>query len=595
MKILYYNELDYKKIPGIKKMQRFLEADDFYSAEVKKVGQNLYRARLDDRNRLLFSLYEHNKTVYVLVLEHIANHAYEKSRFLRGSQIDKNKIQRIESVKQAPKEKIRYINPDKRIVHLLDKILSFDDAQDQIYHLPLPVIIIGSAGSGKTALTLEKMKQSVGDVLYVTHSAFLTHHSRTIYYSNDYENENQQIDFLSFQEFLESIHVPMGKEVDFRIFNDWFLRHRHGKRVKDPHKLFEEFKGIITGSIINRPWMEREEYLKLGIRQSIFLDDERIEAYDLFEKYLSFLKNNALYDANIISHEYLKLCQPRYDYIIVDEVQDLTNIQLKFILKSLRSADNFILCGDSNQIVHPNFFSWSKIKTLFYSREPKNRTTKLIRILTTNFRNSRQITNLANRILKLKNARFGSIDKESNYLVKSSSPIEGEIHLLNNSESIKKDLNEKTRLSTQFAVIVMHEEQKAEARKFFSTPLIFSIQEAKGLEYENIILYNFISSAEKKFFEICRDINLEHLEHELLYSRAKDKSDKTHEVYKFFINSFYVAITRSIRNLYMIESTFKLPIFDLLKMKAGTGIELESQNSSIEDWQHEAHKLELQG
>jgi len=56
MKILIYNELDPKTIPGFAKLQKYLEADDFKSAEVKKVADNLYRARLNQRDRLLFSV-----------------------------------------------------------------------------------------------------------------------------------------------------------------------------------------------------------------------------------------------------------------------------------------------------------------------------------------------------------------------------------------------------------------------------------------------------------------------------------------------------------------------------------------------------------
>ena len=74
-------------------MKGFLEADDFRSADVKKIGANLYRARLDRSNRLLFSIYRYQDQAYVLVLECIAHHAYDKSRFLRrGATIDESKI-----------------------------------------------------------------------------------------------------------------------------------------------------------------------------------------------------------------------------------------------------------------------------------------------------------------------------------------------------------------------------------------------------------------------------------------------------------------------------------------------------------------------
>ena len=59
--------------------------------------------------------------------------------------------------------------------------MSFDDAQQAIYRRPPPLILVGSAGSGKTALTLEKLKHAEGEVLYVTHSAYLAQSARDLY------------------------------------------------------------------------------------------------------------------------------------------------------------------------------------------------------------------------------------------------------------------------------------------------------------------------------------------------------------------------------------------------------------------------------
>ncbi len=142
--------------------------------------------------------------------------------------------------------------------------------------------------------------------------------------------------------------------------------------LKDAHQLFEEFKGVITGPTGDTPYLGRDEYLGLGIKQSIFSPDERARVYDLFIKCLEAMNKQGYYDANILSHEYLTKVEPRYDFVVMDEVQDLTNIQLQLILKSLRDPSGFILCGDSNQIVHPNFFSWSKIKSFFYRQEARH-------------------------------------------------------------------------------------------------------------------------------------------------------------------------------------------------------------------------------
>lgn len=597
MQVLLYNELNPKTIPGFTKLKNYLEAGDFKSADVKKVGDNLFRARLNRSDRLLFSIYRHQGQAYALMLELIKGHAYEDSRFLRhGATVDEDKIPVLNAPDESIGQDLVYLNTGHQSFNLLDKIISFDDSQQSIYALNPPLIVIGSAGSGKTALTLEKMKQAVGDVLYVTQSAYLVKNSRDLYYSHHYRNDDQQVDFLSFQEFLESIKVPEGKPVTFQNFQQWFGRYRQGGQLKDAHKLFEEFRGVITGPATDKSWLSREDYLALGVKESIFLAEERDAVYGIFEKYLDFLRENRLYDSNVVSHDYLKISEPRYDFVVVDEVQDLTNIQLYLIMKSLRQTQDFILCGDSNQIVHPNFFSWSKVKTLFYKQEDLQGSEDLIRILNTNYRNSPQVTDIANRILKIKNRRFGSIDKESHYLVESNGHTQGEVLFLQDNDKIKQELDKKTKASTLFAVIVMTVEQKPLAREHFSTPLVFTIQEAKGLEYENIILYNFLSLEEARYREISKGVSQADLELDLKYARGKDKTDKSLEVYKFYINALYVALTRAIKNLYWIESNPKQPLLDLVGLRdAKDSLELANQNSSLDDWRQEAHKLQLQG
>ena len=598
MEVLLYNQLNPRKIPNFKKMKGFLEADDFRSAEVKKVGDNLYRARLDRSNRLLFSIYRYQEQAYVLALECIEQHAYDKSRFLRhGTTIDENKIPVVDSPVKAEPEPLIYLNPKLPTFNILDKVISFDDVQQAVYTVQPPLIVIGSAGSGKTALTLEKMKEAPGDVLYVTRSPYLVHNSRNLYYALDYANDNQDVSFLSFAEYLASLRVPEGRELAFRDFDQWFTRHRAASRLKDPHQLFEEFRGVITGPSTGSAYLSREDYLNLGIRQSIFAEDERGRVYDLFLKYLDYMQDNGFYDANILSHDYLPLVEPTYDFVVVDEVQDLTNIQLQLILKSLRDARHFILCGDANQIVHPNFFSWSKLKTFFYKQDDLDAPAELIRILNTNYRNSADITEVANRILKLKTNRFGSVDRESHYLVHSHSDKPGRVLLLADREAVTRELNQKTRQSTRFAVVVMHPDQKQAAKAHFQTPLIFSIQEAKGLEYENIILYNFTSDDEERFREITRGVQAEDLSGtELTYSRAKDKGDKSLEIYKFHINALYVAITRAVDNLYVLESKPNQRLFDLLGLSLWEdSLDLAEQGSSLEEWRREANKLEQQG
>lgn len=602
MRVLEYTDLNTAGVATqYARVTEAIARGDFRAAEVKKLVNlahgKFYRARLDGANRLLFALVRHGGETCALMLEVILNHDYASSRFLRGATVDEAKIPDVDAAAEDQEaQPLRYLHPQHSVVHFLDKPISFDDAQEAIYRLHPPLIIVGSAGSGKTALTLEKLKQATGEVLYITQSPYLAQNARNLYYASGFEREDQEATFLSYREFVESIRVPEGREAAWRDFAGWFARMRQGQAFKDidAHQAFEEIRGVIAaqaGGVLTR-----EAYRALGVRQSIFPEQARERLYDLFEKYRAWLADAKLYDLNLLAHEWLALATPRYDFVVVDEVQDLTTAQLALVLKTLKAPDRFMLCGDSNQIVHPNFFSWSQVKTLFW-REAALAELQELRVLAANFRNGQETTRLANTLLKIKHRRFGSIDRETNFLVEAVGAEAGEAVLLADQPAVKRELDRKTRQSTQFAVLVMRDEDKAAAREHFSTPLLFSIHEAKGLEYENIVLCGFISSHRREFAEIAAGVTREDLEvEELEYRRARDKSDKSLEVYKFFVNALYVALTRAVKNVYLIESDTSHPLFGLLNLSTTDGeVKLEARQSSLEEWQSEARKLELQG
>jgi hypothetical protein len=598
VKILEYIGLDTSGVrASYRKVADAIARQDFRAAQVKKLANlshgKFYRAKLDDANRLLFTLIRHNDEVCVLMLEVILNHDYDKSRFLRGAAIDESRIPDIdadEAIKDA--QSVRYLHPERTAIHLLDKPISFDDTQDAIYRQPPPLIVVGSAGSGKTALTLEKLKHAEGEVLYVTHSSFLAQSARDLYYANGFEHGGQEAVFLSYREFIESIRVPPGREATWRDFAGWFARMRQGFKEFDGHQVFEEIRGVLAAGACGV--LSRDDYRALGVRQSIFPAEQRDKVFDLFEKYRAWLPETKLYDLNLVAREWQALVAPRYDFVVIDEVQDITTVQLALVLKTLKKPGHFLLCGDSNQIVHPNFFSWGQVKSLFWT-DPALAERQELRVLTANFRNGLEATRVANQLLKIKQRRFGSIDRESNFLVDAVGGEAGQVALMADKDATKRELDQKIRQSTQFAVLVMRDEDKAEARKHFATPLLFSIHEAKGLEYENIVLYRFVSDHRAEFSDIVDGVAKADLAIESLdYRRAKDKSDKSLEVYKFFVNALYVALTRAIRNIYVIESDTSHPLFGLLDLSVGQAT-VEAKQSSLEDWQREARKLELQG
>ena len=597
MKICFYHTLNPETIPGYKKFARAIAADNFAQADVRKIDTNLYRARLNIRDRLLFSLYRYHDETVCLVLEYIRNHAYHTSRFLhKNLVIDEERLQQqpVPDSVDIATEVLAYINPSHGRFHRMDKMLSFDDDQQALYEHPLPLVIVGSAGSGKTALVLEKMKQAAGDILYLSLSSFLVEKARTLYNVSGERSETQNIDFLSLTEFLETLRIPESREVTFRAFSNWLPRSRATAALGSAHTLYEEFRGVIGAAASGNGPLSREAYLSLGVRQSIYGMDDRPAVYALFERYTAWLKQSCQYDSNLLSHQYMPLAEPRYDAIFVDEVQDMTPVQLQLILKTLRHPGQFLLCGDANQIVHPSFFSWSSLKSLFFRQQQGN--DAAVNILQANYRNGHHVTALANRLLRLRQARFCAIDRESHHFIRSCGQLEGTVRLLEDREETRQELNTKTSRSNRVAVIVMYPEQKAQARCWFSTPLVFSVQEVKGLEYETVILYNMVSDARQAFDDICEGIFPADLEGEARYSRPRDKQDRSAEIYKFFINALYVALTRATLNVYLVEQQVAHPLWSLLTLTyQEEQLNLQEEISSRDEWQKTAHLLEKQG
>ena len=322
MRLLLYKGLDLRRVkPAFDKIKAAIEADDFRSADVKKLNAGpYYRARLDYANRLPLQFArvesggsEGQGETVCLALEVIENHAYERSRFLRGAVVDEAKIEREAVVNAAAPAltteatPLRWLGADRTRFELLDKPIVFDEAQEQAHQHPAPLVVIGSAGSGKTAVTLARLREAEGRVLYVTLSAYLAQSARALYAARGFENPKQEVDFLSYRELLETLRVPPGREVTLPAFAGWCKRHRQALRALagslgdlDAQALFEEFRGVIGAQPCGP--LPLPDYLALGARQSLLNPAQRELAHGLFQRYRQWLAEAGLYDSNLVAH-----------------------------------------------------------------------------------------------------------------------------------------------------------------------------------------------------------------------------------------------------------------------------------------------------
>jgi hypothetical protein len=106
-----------------------------------------------------------------------------------------------------------------------------------------------------------------------------------------------------------------------------------------------------------------------------------------------------------------------------------------------------------------------------------------------------------------------------------------------------------------------------------------------------------VSSQRQAFAEIASGVLPEDLSgDDLSYSRGRDKADHSLELFKFYVNALYVAITRVVENLYLLESDTAHPLLQLLTLQTSEAATLaQAQTSSLQEWAQEARRLELQG
>lgn len=598
MRVLTHADLDVpsRLTAAFDKVIRQVESDDLRSCDMKKLGQRgrFYRAKLDYDARLLFTFGTFGGVTVAFALEVIEKHAYERSRFLRGAVVDAAKLDDDTGASTVEPEPLAYLHDARTRFHYLDKPLTFDDTQDALYRHAPPLVLVGAAGSGKTAVLLEKLRalSGAGPVAYVTHSAWLAEAARGLF-GPGREDETASCEFLSFRGFLESVKVPDGRPVTARDFAGFFARHASKLKGTDAHACFEEIRGVLGAD--PKGTLSLEAYLALGPRKSLYTPDVRPQVYAVFERYLAWLPEAHLYDTNLVAHAYAKLVQPTFDALVIDEVQDFTNAELSLLLASCKRRDAFVLSGDAHQIVHPNLFSWSNLKAMFFSSDALEKGD--IAFLSTSYRNSRAVTSLANRLLKVKWARFGSIDRESNTLTRAIAEREGSVRGLTPTPQTLAELADKVRRSTRAAVIVLRDEQKADAAQVYGTPLVFSVHEAKGLEYETVILHKMIGAEAAAYGSFAEGITPADLERDDLdYRRAKDKGDKSLEAFKFFANALYVAITRAVDSVVLVEDEAQHPLLALVGVSFSEGTAgLPKVTSTVEEWQREARSLELRG
>ena len=289
-------------------------------------------------------------------------------------------------------------------------------------------------------------------------------------------------------------------------------------------------------STFDRPMLAFEDYEYLGGKRAPSFRFDRRDIYSIAEYYQQKLEETGRWDEIDLTRTVLRAMSKWeeelvYDLVVCDEIQDLADIQLSFLFRLARDPSSLVLTGDPKQIINPSGFRWEEVRNRFYERGVE---VPDVFQLNLNFRSVGSIVRLANALLDLKQRTIGISGSELREDWKFNGRPPYLLYGLDDDKVLAT-----VNLSGAGRIILTRSEAERDSLKHrLSTEMIFTIGEAKGLEFDTVLLWRFADSGQAA--AVWR---------RMLRDEQPEESHKPHIRHE--INLLYVAVTRS-RNTLII-------------------------------------------
>lgn len=311
----------------------------------------------------------------------------------------------------------------------------------------------------------------------------------------------------------------------------------------------EKMQIKIEEETISQKLIDKNIYLNLPNEYSIYSKGDRTIIYDIAFKYQEWLAKNNLYDENDVTRIVLKSLKDskikKYDFILIDEIQDLTEIQIYLMYKLVNNPLNILFSGDFNQTINPTFFNTTRIESLFFSNAYDKFYKKVLEI---NYRSCSDIVDLSNKIANLRIEKLYK-NKRNDCIEKSIRESTSKPFLLNQCEYSKRKLLEMVKDRHYVAILVCDEGDKVQLKHEYGIEeSVFTLSEIKGIEKDYIICLNIVSKYKEKWNDIFNGI---------IYDN--------HSLYRYYFNMLYVAVTRAREYICFYEDEDDLTLYEEIK------------------------------
>ena len=319
--------------------------------------------------------------------------------------------------------------------------------------------------------------------------------------------------------------IDPRREVTYEIFVHELWPKMNKKQQVDCHAtlVWMEIRSFIQGSfealLSDTGYLSLDEYLLLGRKRAANFSSDRSAIYDLYREYRRLKQNLAMYDENdLVYHLYHRLTTAdgaAPEWVIhefyVDETQDFTQAELCLLIRCSADPNATFFTGDTAQsIMRGIAFRFEDLRSLFYyvrdsfRCRDKTSTIQVPRLyqLTHNYRSHAGILALAFIIVDLMLRFFpNSFDR----LEKDCGLFDGPKPVLLESCSVSDLallLRGSQRQTSQIefgahqAILVANDQARDHIPEELSLGLVLTIFEAKGLEFDDILIYNFFKDSQ---------------------------------------------------------------------------------------------------
>ncbi|KAM9100051.1 TPR and ankyrin repeat-containing protein 1 isoform 1-T3 [Sarcophilus harrisii] len=394
---------------------------------------------------------------------------------------------------------------------------------------------------------------------------------------------------------------PRGPESDPRVFvtyevfaNEMWSKMVKGKTPYNPALVWKEIKSFLKGSFeaLSCPQgrLTQEAYQKLGRKRSPNFKEDRGEIYTLFCLYQRIRSQKGYFDEEDVLYNLsqrlskLRALPWSIHELYGDEIQDFTQAELTLLMRCINDPNAMFLTGDTAQSIMKGVaFRFSDLRSLFHyaskscadQKRCPVRKPKRIYQLYQNYRSHSGILNLASGVVDLLQHYFpesfdrlprdaGLFDGPKPTVLESCSVSDLAILLRGN-----KRKTQPIEFGAHQVILVANEVAKEKIPEELGLALVLTIYEAKGLEFDDVLLYNFFTDSEaykewKIISSFTPSAECRNEEHRPLLEVSLERAHASPgrpqllnvEAYKLLngeLKQLYTAITRARVNLWIFD------------------------------------------